>query len=161
MHHFKQYLDAFQVVLLLPDNRTRPHNSGPSNCFTGWELIVLKESNDRKNVPWLTERKPFAMNLEYEGHSEIIDTPLSLTKAKDLFIYLRFNYSKVFTLGVESFFRPFEPRPEEEKTSTFERNLNVALTPSSTSLRVRTAIPCVLSLNFENRGEQQVDRWLS
>ena len=30
---------------------------------------------------------------------------------------------------------------------------NVALTPSSTSLWVKTAIPCVLSLNFENRGE--------
>ena len=39
------------------------------------------------------------------------------------------------------------------KHSTFERNLNVALTPSSTSFLVKTAIPCMLSLNFENRGE--------
>ena len=46
------------------------------------------------------------------------------------------------------------------KKSTFERNLNVAVTSWSTSFRVRTAIPCVLSLNFENRGEYQVDRWL-
>ena len=37
--------------------------------------------------------------------------------------------------------------------STFERNLNVALTPWSTSLWVKTAIPCVFSLNLENRGE--------
>ena len=39
------------------------------------------------------------------------------------------------------------------KKSIFERSLNVSLTPSSTSLRVKTAIPCVFSLNFENRGD--------
>ena len=89
-----------------------------------------------------------------EGYSELIYAPPpSRTKMKDLFINMRFNYFKVFAVGIEFFFRLFEPRPEKRKKSTFERNLNVALTPSSTSLRVKTAIPCVLSLNFENRGE--------
>ena len=41
---------------------------------------------------------------------------------------------------------------KKEKESTFERNFYVALTPS-TSLPVKTAIPCILSLNFENREE--------
>ena len=41
----------------------------------------------------------------------------------------------------------------KRKKSNFKKNLNVALKPSSTSLRVKTAIPCVFSLNFENRGE--------
>ena len=36
----------------------------------------------------------------FEVHSEIIDTTSS-TKTKDLFISLRFNYFKVFTLGVQ------------------------------------------------------------
>ena len=61
--------------------------------------------------------------------------------------------SKDFTVGVESFFRPFQPRLDERKNSSFGRNLNVALPPWSTALRVKTAIPCVLSLSFENRGE--------
>ena len=39
------------------------------------------------------------------------------------------------------------------KKSAFERNLNVALTPSSTSLRVKPAIPSMLSLNFEKKEE--------
>ena len=37
--------------------------------------------------------------------------PPSRTKTKDSFIKLRSNYSKVFTVGMESFFRPFKPRP--------------------------------------------------
>ena len=40
-------------------------------------------------------------------------------KTKDLFNNLRFNYIKVFTVGVESFFRPFEPRPEERTKHNF------------------------------------------
>ena len=56
-------------------------------------------------------------------------------------------------MEAESFLRPFEPRPEErKKNSTFERNLNVALTPSSTSLRVKNAIPCVLFSRFWEEG---------
>ena len=39
------------------------------------------------------------------------------------------------------------------KKSTFARNLNIALTPSSASPRVKTAFPCVRSLSFENREE--------
>ena len=40
--------------------------------------------------------------------------------------------------------------------TTVERNLNVSLTPSSTSLRLKTAIPCVLSLNLRTRENS---RW--
>ena len=39
------------------------------------------------------------------------------------------------------------------KKSIFEMSLNIILTPWSTSLRVKTAIPRVLSLHSENRGE--------
>ena len=74
------------------------------------------------------------------------------TKTKHLFINFRFDF-EAFTVGVESFFKPFQQMLEEGKNSTSERNLNVARTPSSTSLRVKTAIPCVLSLSFENKGE--------
>ena len=48
-----------------------------------------------------------------------LSTPTFPNKTKDLFISLRFNYFKVFTVGVESFFRPFEPRPEEMKKDNF------------------------------------------
>ena len=115
-------------------------------------------SNVKKEKKSLVKFDPLKMILHnktrqrYEGHSGIIDTILPRTKTKDLLINLRSNYSEVFPVRVGSFFRPFEPRPKGKK-STFERNLNVALTPSSTSLRVRTSLPCVLSLNFENRGE--------
>ena len=44
--------------------------------------------------------------------------PPSRTKMKDLFINLRFNYFKVFTVGVKSFFRTFQPRPKERKKVT-------------------------------------------
>ena len=47
--------------------------------------------------------------------------PPSRTKTKDLFINLRFKYVRVFTVGVEFFFRPFEPRPEERKKVNFWR----------------------------------------
>ena len=53
-------------------------------------------------------------------------TPLSRTKTKDLFIHLRFNYFKVFTVGAESFFRPFAQRLEERKKLNFWK-LNIAL----------------------------------
>ena len=43
----------------------------------------------------------------------------SWTKTTVFFINLRFNYFKVFTVGVESFFRPFQPRPEERKKLNF------------------------------------------
>ena len=42
-------------------------------------------------------------------------TPPSQTKTDDLFINWRFNYSKVFTVGVQSFFGSFQPRPEESQ----------------------------------------------
>ena len=43
----------------------------------------------------------------------------SPTKTKDLFINLKFNYFKVFTVGVQSFFRPLQPRPEQRKKVNF------------------------------------------
>ena len=69
---------------------------------------------------WLSERyHKSAVSFTYvtrlyEGHSQIIDTP-SQTKTKDLFINLRFNYSQVFSVGLGSFFRPFQQTPEERK----------------------------------------------
>ena len=52
----------------------------------------------------------------YEGHSQIIDTPPPFpNKTKDVSIELRFKYSRVLTVRVQSFFRPFEPRPKERK----------------------------------------------
>ena len=67
------------------------------------------------------------------------------TKTENFFINLGFSYFKLLTVGVQSFFRPFESRPEERK--------KVHRTPSSPSLRVKTAIPCMLSFNCENREE--------
>ena len=46
------------------------------------------------------------------------------------------------------------------RNSTFDRNLNVVFTLWSTSLRVKTVIPWVFSLNSKDRGEWQVDGWL-
>ena len=37
----------------------------------------------------------------------------------DLFISLKFNDFKVVTVGIESFFKPFEPRPEKRKKINF------------------------------------------
>ena len=53
--------------------------------------------------------------LKYEGHSEIIDN----TFPNEDEINLRFNYVKVFIVGIGSFFRPVEPRPEERKKVNF------------------------------------------
>ena len=47
-----------------------------------------------------------------------------------------------------------------EKNSTFEKNLKVVITPSSTSFRDQTSIPCVLSVSVVNRGKKRVERWL-
>ena len=81
------------------------------------------------------------------------------TKTKDLFINLRFNCFEVFTLGIESFFRQFEARPEEEG-KILERNLNVALTPWSASVQVKLPFPaCFLSILWTVKNSR-VDRWL-
>ena len=55
-------------------------------------------------------------------------------------------------MGVESFFRPFEPRPEERKKVNFWKQPQRRPYAITTSLRVKTAIPCVLFLDFESRG---------
>ena len=47
--------------------------------------------------------------------------PSSRTKTKDLFINLRSNCFMVFPVRVESFLRPFEPRPEERKKVNFRK----------------------------------------
>ena len=44
--------------------------------------------------------------LSYQGHSVITYTPFPRTKTKDLFINLRFNCFKVFTVRVESLLSP-------------------------------------------------------
>ena len=105
---------------------------------------------------WKAEEK----NDLYEGHSEAIDTLLLQWKRK---IYSR-NWDPIISRCSLWELNPsldrFNQDREKGRSSTFERNLNVALTPWSTSLQVNNAIPCVLSLSFENRGEQRVDRWL-
>ena len=45
---------------------------------------------------------------------ELLTLP-SRTKTEDLFIILRFNFVKVFTVEIGSFFRLFEPRQEKRK----------------------------------------------
>ena len=95
-----------------------------------------------------------ALVLVSEGHSAIIDTPPSRAKTKDLFINLSFDYSKVFTVkGENSSSGRLNQDRKKGKKLTLERTLNVALIPWSTFLQVKTAIPCMLSLNFESRGE--------
>ena len=122
----------------------------------GWPVSVRTPSFRRcKNS--LSQRAISATRLN-ELDSRVTLKLLTLpppfrTKTKDLFTNLRFNYFKVFIVGVGSFFRPFQPSPEERKKVNFWRDLNVALIPSSTFLRVKTAIPCVLSLNFVNKEE--------
>ena len=97
----------------------------------------------------------------HEGHSEIIDTPLRQRKRT---IYSS-NWDSIILRcslrGSNPSLDRFNQGWKKGNKSTSERNLNGALPSSSTSLRVKTAIPCVLSLNFENRGEEQVDRWSS
>ena len=92
----------------------------------------------------------------YEGHWQIIHTPPSppRTKTKGLLVNLRFNYFKVLIVAVGALLDCFNQDRKKGKKSTFARNLNVALTPSSTSLRVKTAIPCVLSFSFKNKRER-------
>ena len=97
----------------------------------------------------------------YEGHSEIIDTPFPERKRKIYSSTWNSIIPRPSLWGFNPSLDRFNQHRKKGKKSTFDRNLNVALSSSSTSLRVKTAIPCVLSLNFENRGEYQVDRWLS
>ena len=107
-------------------------------------------------ILWVTRRvQHYCMDYiqTYEGSLwNDWQTP-SRTKTKDLFISLRFQLSwDVHSVWA---FNSFLNRLDRKrgKKSTSERSLNVTLTPSSTSLRVKTAIPCVLSLDFEKRGE--------
>ena len=80
--------------------------------------------------------------------------PPPSVKTNDFFINMRSECFKALTVEVRSFFRiRFDQDGKRGKYSTFEKNLNVALTACSTSFRVTTTIPCVLSLNFENRRE--------
>ena len=46
-------------------------------------------------------------------------TPFPERKRKDPVINVRFNYLKALAVGVESFFRPLEPRPEQRKKVDF------------------------------------------
>ena len=88
--------------------------------------------------------------------------PPPRTKTKDLFINLRSNYFKVFTVGIESFLRPFQSRPEErKKTQLLKETLTSPLHHHQFFLPAKTAIPCVLSFYFEDKRGYKVDRWSS
>ena len=91
----------------------------------------------------------------YEGHSEITDTLPLFPNENERFIHqLETQLFHCLHYGgrILLFTVPIKAGRKEE-TQLIEENLNVALTPSSTSLRVKTAISCMLSLNIENRGE--------
>ena len=80
-----------------------------------WKYIILRWYNF-----FFLFMNTFHFFYIHEGHSQIIDTPPpSSTKMTNLSINLRFNHSKVVTAGVESLFRPFEPKPEERKKVNF------------------------------------------
>ena len=50
----------------------------------------------------------------------------SRTKTKDLFINFKFICLKVFTVGVESFFRPFQPKTGRRGKSQFLKGISTA-----------------------------------
>ena len=100
---------------------------------------------------------PKCCRAQYESHSEITDTPLPERKRK---IYSSI-WDPIILRGLNPSLGCLNQDRKRGKSSTSERNLNVTPAPRSSSLRVKTAIPCVLSLDFENRREYQVDRWLS
>ena len=62
------------------------------------------------------EKKSWA---SYEDHWGIIDKPLSERMRKIYSSTWDPNYFKVFTVGIEFFFRTFQPRPEERKKVNF------------------------------------------
>ena len=96
------------------------------------KFFVQKNTSEKIDSSWKL--------VVWSGHFEIID---NRTKTKGLFINLSSNYFEGFTVGVESFFGPFQPRPEERKTSTFEREpqrspytiINFSSSQNSHSLR--------------------------
>ena len=86
---------------------------------------------------------------------KLLTPPPSRTNENERFIH-QLEIQLVFTGGGEggrgkwdSSSDRLEQDQKKERDSTVERNLNVTLTPSSTSLRVKTAIPCVLSQFWE------------
>ena len=97
-----------------------------------------------------------------KGHSEVIDSPPFPERKRKIHsstwnsIILK---GKVFAVGVEFFIKPFSTKTgRKEKSQFLKGNLNVALTPWSTSLRVKTAIPCWCFLSILRTGENS--RWI-
>ena len=77
----------------------------------------------------------------------------SRTKAKDFFNNLGF---KVFTVGVQSFFRPFEPRPEERKQLNFReepqrRPSSMINFPSSQNCQISACFFSILRTGEDSR----------
>ena len=108
----------------------------------------------RKNTKYVSQYCFLYCCKVYEGHSEVIEVFL-FPKEKERFIH-QLEIQMISRCSLWGF-NPSLDRLNKDwkkgKESTFTRNLNVALPPSSTSLQVKTAIPCVLSLNFEKREE--------
>ena len=69
----------------------------------------------RETWPSFTGKKDGSKKNEIRGPLWNYWHPHSRTKTKGLFINFRFNYFKVFTVGVEYSFKPFEPRMKERK----------------------------------------------
>ena len=119
-----------------PEGIFKPHHdraNAKGGCIIIiWPLCTVCMSRRREgknfHLSWMSAAMPtkkktptasVPLYISYKGHSNITDTAPCRTKTKDLFINVRFTHFTVFTVGVKSFFRPFEPRLEERKKVNF------------------------------------------
>ena len=89
----------------------------------GLKVTVIFRFEKARNVPQFgltTNIPPWLYWSNYEEEKVLVRGSLwnywhspSRMKTNDLFINFRFNYFKVVTVKVQSFFRPFQPGPEE------------------------------------------------
>ena len=145
LHHHTITIDCY-IVLLRMKNIIRGHPKMTSARGAETFSFILCQY-------FFIQKK--SEKLLNEGHSEMIESPPPFSERKRK-IYSS-NWDSIILRCSLWGFNPSSSRLNQDqkkgKNSTFERNLNGALTPWSTSLWVKIAISCMLSLNFENRGE--------
>ena len=82
----------------------------------------------------------------------------SRTKTKDSFIDLSFNYFEVFTVEIQFFFWPFEPRPKEEKKKLLK---GTSTSPShfhQLPFKLKRPFPvCFLSILRKEENSRRMD----
>ena len=124
------------------------------STLTGRPTYFLKKTKRKRLSTGYKVQVDVISRSVYEGSLWNYWRTTSRTKTKDLSIKLRLNCFEVFTVEVQSFSKPFQPRQKEGKKLNFwHKPQRRPHTPWSTSFQVKTAIPCVRSLNFEKRGE--------